>query len=79
MLLLRCLALPAVSVATPRLREDLLAPRFYTTEVAKAARTDLDRQREAFASLPQEMEQDDNRDHFDRRACLSRLAEWSAP
>ena len=42
--------------------------------MVKAARTDLDRQREeAFASLLQEMEQEDNRDHFDRRADLSRL------
>ena len=51
-----------MSVATPHLREDLLAPRVYTTEVTKAARTDLDRQRET----------------FDRRACLSRLAELTA-
>ena len=65
---------PAISVATPHLREDLLAPRHHTTEVAKAARTDLDRQREAFASLLQEMEPDDTRDHLDRRACPSRLA-----
>lgn len=62
-----------MSVATPHLREDLLAPRFYTTEVAKAARTNLEAQQEAFASLLQEMEQDYNRDHFDRQACLSRL------
>jgi magnesium-protoporphyrin IX monomethyl ester (oxidative) cyclase len=62
-----------MSVATPHLREDLLAPRFYTTDVRKAARTDLDPQREIFDALLQEMEQDYNRDHFDRRACLSRL------
>jgi magnesium-protoporphyrin IX monomethyl ester (oxidative) cyclase len=62
-----------MSVGTPHLREDLLAPRFYTTEVAKAARTDLTPQREAFAALLQEMETDYNRDHFDRRACLHRL------
>jgi magnesium-protoporphyrin IX monomethyl ester (oxidative) cyclase len=41
-----------MSVATPHLREDLLAPRFYTTEVGKAARTDLNPQREAFEALP---------------------------
>jgi magnesium-protoporphyrin IX monomethyl ester (oxidative) cyclase len=62
-----------MTVSVPHLREDLLTPRFYTTEVAKAARTDLDRQREAFDALLKEMERDYNRDHFDRRASLQRL------
>jgi magnesium-protoporphyrin IX monomethyl ester (oxidative) cyclase len=62
-----------MSVATPHLREDLLAPRFYTTEVGKAARTDLNPQREAFEALLREMEEDYNRNHFDRRASLQRL------
>ena len=61
--------------AAPHLREDLLTPRFYTTEIAKAARTDLEGQRQAFEAMLSEMESDYNRDHFDRRAPLSRLAE----
>ncbi len=31
--------------AAPHLREDLLTPRFCTTEIGKAARTDLSRER----------------------------------
>jgi magnesium-protoporphyrin IX monomethyl ester (oxidative) cyclase len=46
--------------------------------VAKAARTDLDQQRETFESLLQDMEQDYNSDHFVRRASLSRLADLTA-
>lgn len=61
--------------AAPHLREDLLTPRFYTTEIDKAARTDLAGQRQAFEAMLSEMEADYNRDHFDRRAPLSRLAE----
>ena len=59
--------------AAPHLREDLLTPRFYTTEIAKAARTDLEEQRSSFEAMLSEMEADYNRDHFDRRAPLERL------
>ncbi len=55
------------------LREDLLTPRFYTTEIAKAARTDLSLQRPAFEAMLAEMEADYNRNHFDRKAPLARL------
>ena len=59
--------------AAPHLREDLLTPRFYTTEIAKAARTDLTLQRPAFEAMLGEMEADYNRDHFDRKVPLNRL------
>ena len=59
--------------AAPHLREDLLTPRFYTTEIAKAARTDLDAQRPAFEAMLGEMEADYNRHHFDRKTPLNRL------
>lgn len=59
--------------SAPHLREDLLTPRFYTTEVAKAARTDLETHREVFEAMLNEMENDYNRSHFDRRAPLERL------
>ena len=62
----------------PHLREDLLTPRFYTTEIAKAARTDLEQQRPLFEAMLQEMEADYNRDHFDRKAPLNRLRDLSA-
>ena len=55
------------------LREDLLTPRFYSTENAKAARTDLSLQRPAFEAMLTEMEADYNRDHFDRKAPLGRF------
>ncbi|MFM7265049.1 MAG: magnesium-protoporphyrin IX monomethyl ester (oxidative) cyclase, partial [Cyanobium sp.] len=58
--------------AAPHLREDLLTPRFYTTEIAKAARTDLEPQRQAFEAMLREMETDYNRSHFDRQAPLAR-------
>ena len=61
--------------AAPHLREDLLTPRFYTTQIAKAARTDLEGQRQAFEAMLGEMEADYNREHFDRRAPLARLAD----
>ena len=63
--------------AAPHLREDLLTPRFYTTEIAKAARTDLAGQRQAFEAMLSEMEADYNREHFDRRAPLGRLVNLS--
>jgi len=59
--------------AAPHLREDLLTPRFYTTEIGKAARTDIEAQRSQFDAMLGEMETDYNRDHFDRRAPLDRL------
>jgi magnesium-protoporphyrin IX monomethyl ester (oxidative) cyclase len=62
----------------PHLREDLLTPRFYTTEIAKAARTELEGQRPAFEAMLGEMEADYNRDHFDRKAPLNRLRALSA-
>jgi magnesium-protoporphyrin IX monomethyl ester (oxidative) cyclase len=63
----------AAAPAAPHLREDLLTPRFYTTEIGKAARTDVAGQREMFEAMLGEMETDYNRDHFDRRAPLDRL------
>ncbi len=65
--------LSAATPAAPHLREDLLTPRFYTTEIAKAARTDLERQRPAFEAMLTEMEADYNREHFDRKVPLDRL------
>jgi magnesium-protoporphyrin IX monomethyl ester (oxidative) cyclase len=62
-----------MTATAPHLREDLLTPRFYTTELAKAARTDLADQRPAFEAMLQEMETDYNREHFDRKAPLDRL------
>jgi magnesium-protoporphyrin IX monomethyl ester (oxidative) cyclase len=59
--------------AAPHLREDLLTPRFYTTEIEKAARTSLDAQRPVFEVMLGEMRADYNRDHFDRQAPLERL------
>jgi magnesium-protoporphyrin IX monomethyl ester (oxidative) cyclase len=64
--------------AAPHLREDLLTPRFYTTEIEKAARTSLEEQRPQFEAMLQEMENDYNRDHFDRKAPLGRLKDLSA-
>jgi magnesium-protoporphyrin IX monomethyl ester (oxidative) cyclase len=69
-------ATPKVAAAqvtvAPHLREDLLTTRFYTTEIAKAARTHLDAERPAFEAMLGEMEADYNRDHFDRQAPLDR-------
>lgn len=67
----------AAPATTPHLREDLLTPRFYTTEIEKAARTDLNGQRPAFEAMLNEMETDYNRDHFDRKAPLDRLRDLS--
>jgi magnesium-protoporphyrin IX monomethyl ester (oxidative) cyclase len=64
--------------AAPHLRENLLTPRFYTTEIAKAARTDLEQQRPVFEAMLAEMETDYNREHFDRKAPLARLHELNA-
>ncbi|NCU92484.1 MAG: magnesium-protoporphyrin IX monomethyl ester (oxidative) cyclase, partial [Synechococcaceae bacterium WB7_1B_046] len=58
---------------TPHLREDLLTPRFYSTEINKAARTNLKPKQRYFEAMLQEMAADHNRDHFDRRAPLQRL------
>jgi magnesium-protoporphyrin IX monomethyl ester (oxidative) cyclase len=63
-------SLPA---AAPHLREDLLTPRFYTTEIGKAARTEIEGQKAAFEAMLGEMEADYNRQHFDRKAPLDRL------
>jgi len=71
-------ATEGASLPAPHLREDLLTPRFYTTEISKAARTDLAAQRSAFEAMLQEMETDYNRDHFDRKAPLQRLRALSA-
>jgi magnesium-protoporphyrin IX monomethyl ester (oxidative) cyclase len=68
------LGMPAAPApAAPHLREDLLTPRFYTTEIGKVARTDIEAQRAVFDAMLGEMEADYNRDHFDRRAPLDRL------
>lgn len=64
--------------AAPHLRENLLTPRFYTTEIAKAARTDLGQQRPVFEAMLAEMETDYNREHIDRKAPLARLYELNA-
>ncbi|MFN5220862.1 MAG: magnesium-protoporphyrin IX monomethyl ester (oxidative) cyclase [Cyanobacteriota bacterium] len=64
---------PSGAPAAPHLREDLLTPRFYTTEIDKAARTPLEGQRAAFEAMLQEIETDYNRLHFDRKAPLERL------
>ena len=61
------------TLPAPHLREDLLTPRFYTTEITKAAKTDLAAQRGQFEAMLQEMEADYNREHFDRKAPLDRL------
>ena len=61
----------------PHLREDLLTPRFYITEFKKAARTNIENNRPQFEALIKEMEADYNRDHFDRKAPLDRLAKLS--
>ena len=63
--------------SAPHLREDLLTPRFYTTDIAKAACTDLEGQRPAFEAMLAEMEADYNRDHFDRKVPLDRLGRLS--
>ena len=72
------LAPSAQAPAAPHLREDLLTPRFYTTEIDKAARLSLEHQRPQFEAMLQEMENDYNRDHLDRKAPLGRLKELSA-
>jgi magnesium-protoporphyrin IX monomethyl ester (oxidative) cyclase len=72
--------LPPAMTATPaatHLREDLLTPRFYTTEIEKAARTSLEDQRQAFEAMLGEMRADYNREHFDRKAPLDRLRDLS--
>jgi len=63
--------------AAPHLSEDLLTPRFYITEFDKAARTNTDKTRLLFEAMTKEMEADYNRNHFDRKASLSRLASLS--
>ena len=69
---------PPIPPAAPHLREDLLTPRFYTTEIDKAACTDLGLERPAFDAMLCEMEADYNRDHFDRKAPLGRLKALTA-
>jgi magnesium-protoporphyrin IX monomethyl ester (oxidative) cyclase len=61
------------TLPAPHLREDLLTPRFYTTEIDKAAKTDLALQQVEFEAMLQEMETDYNREHFDRKAPLDRM------
>jgi magnesium-protoporphyrin IX monomethyl ester (oxidative) cyclase len=75
--MLLCREAMAAAPAAPHLREDLLTPRFYTTEIEKAARTDLESQRPAFDAMLGEMEADYNRGHFDRKAPLDRLQQLS--
>ncbi len=69
---------PSTTPAAPHLREDLLTPRFYTTEIAKAARTSLAEQQPAFEAMLGEMRADYNREHFDRKAPLGRLRQLSS-
>ncbi len=59
------------------LSEDLLTPRFYTTETKKAARTNLSQQKQAFDAVMAEMEADYNRCHFDRKVPLQRVKSLS--
>ncbi len=61
----------------PHLDENLLTPRFYTTEFEKAAKTDLEIARKDFEAMFKEMEADYNLKHFDRKASLERLNELS--
>lgn len=61
----------------PHLDENLLTPRFYTTEFDKAAKTDLEIARRDFQAMFNEMEADYNLKHFDRKASLARLNELS--
>ena len=61
----------------PHLNENLLTPRFYTTEFDKAAKTDLEIARQDFDAMFKEMESDYNLKHFDRKASLDRLNELS--
>ncbi|KZR68844.1 MULTISPECIES: magnesium-protoporphyrin IX monomethyl ester (oxidative) cyclase [Prochlorococcus] len=61
----------------PHLDDNLLTPRFYTTEFDKAAKTDLDIARKDFEAMFKEMEADYNLKHFDRKASLERLSELS--
>jgi magnesium-protoporphyrin IX monomethyl ester (oxidative) cyclase len=72
------LATPATSpppaiAGVPHLQENLLSPRFYATDVHRAARLDLEPLRIPFEAMLGEMEADYNRDHFDRKAPLARL------
>ncbi len=61
----------------PHLDENLLTPRFYTTEFDKASKTDLEIARQDFEAMFKEMEADYNLKHFDRKASLERLNELS--
>ena len=61
----------------PHLDENLLTPRFYTTEFEKAAKTDLEIARKDFEAMFKEMEADYNLKHFDRKASLERLNDLS--
>ncbi len=61
----------------PHLDENLLTPRFYTTEFKKAAKTDLEIARKDFDAIYKEMEADYNLKHFDRKASLERLNDLS--
>ncbi|WP_320674608.1 magnesium-protoporphyrin IX monomethyl ester (oxidative) cyclase [Prochlorococcus sp. MIT 1341] len=61
----------------PHLDENLLTPRFYTTEFDKAAKTNLEIARSDFEAMFKEMEADYNLKHFDRKASLERLNELS--
>ena len=61
----------------PHLDENLLTPRFYTTEFEKAAQTDLEIARRDFQAMFNEMQADYNLKHFDRKASLERLNELS--
>ena len=48
----------------PHLDENLLTPRFYTTEFDKASKTDLEIARKDFEAIFKEMEADYNLKHF---------------
>ena len=63
------------SISAPSHYEDLLTPRLYATDLPKAARNNLSEQRQCFEAMLQEMERDDNSDHFDRKANLGRLTQ----
>ncbi len=68
---------PGKNQLPPHLNENLLTPRFYTTEFDKAAKTDLEIARKDFEAMFKEMEADYNLKHFDRKASLDRLDELS--
>ncbi|MDR5639873.1 MULTISPECIES: magnesium-protoporphyrin IX monomethyl ester (oxidative) cyclase [unclassified Thermosynechococcus] len=57
---------PDASQSVKTIRENLLTPRFYTTDFEQAAKLDLSRQQEQLEAMLAEMRADYNRHHFVR-------------